>query len=398
VAVIEKNSYVGGRTKIFQADDGMRYPMGAVSANLPKLLDNLLEKFNIPKKVKSAQRKYYRGTDFVHWNALSIKVVVQFLKYKKVRRSFASFIDRAEPFLSAYPTELNKPMELWLEENGMPDLKPLFWPYMTSLGYGHIRDVPAIYALKYIAGKASPLFFISFRVRLRPVLFQDLFKAMAAELKGNVYLNSDITSVTYETDSDMINFLHNESNITMRCGSIIIAFAPTPSAMVNLIPPALEDSVSPLLEQIQTIRYYTLLLDDSNGDMSNGRALFFHTPLPVIPDDPAVNVLYLKPQDRVDSHVVAYYLTPSEKSDEQAKNECMLHYNHLFKKNVEAAYNFNRWDYFPHLSTASLNQGFFKTFDSLQGQYHQYYTGSLFTFDMVEHSMAEGQNIIEKYF
>jgi len=359
---------------------------------------NLLKTFDIPTDIISGTRKYYRGTDMVHWNPLSFKVTRQIRKYVKVRKSLANYLDRAEPFLSDYPTELNKPMAVWLDENGMSELKPLFWPLMTSFGYGHIRDVPAIYALMYVVPKFLYQLFIPIRQAATVVMYQDLFKAMAADLQGPLYLNAAITSVAYETDGNVINFSHDGSIVNLHCRSIIIAFAPLPSAMANLIPPGLD--VSTLFQQIQIERYYTLLLDDDDGAVARRRAVFYATPLPAIPDDPAINVFYFKTHNRVDSHVVAYYLTPSEKSDQQAQNECLLHYNRLFNKNVNVAgvYDFNRWDYLPHLSTTSLNEGFFQTFESLQGQHHQYYTGSLFTFDSVETSMAEGQKLIEKHF
>jgi len=159
---------------------------------------------------------------------------------------------------------------VWLDENGMSAIKPLFSPLMTSFGYGHIRDVPAIYALKYALSRHLFQLSIPLGLVVPIVMFQDLFKAMVANLQGSLYLNAAVTSVAYETDGNVINFLHNGNNVTLNCGSTIIAFIPTLSAMEHLIPPGLE--VSSLLEQIQVTHYYTLLLDDEDGDVSNWMA------------------------------------------------------------------------------------------------------------------------------
>jgi hypothetical protein len=289
----------------------------------------------------------------------------------------------------------------------MPQLaEVIFWQGMATYGYSHPKTVPALYGLKYITVNKL----INFRLpcglsSLRIFPFQELLQKMADSLKGQVYLQANITAVTYEESRTVIQYYLADAAppvnppATISCGSTIIAFPQTAEAMKMFIPPNSE-KLTQLFEQVKTDSYYSLLFEDSDSAFDNRRVTKYHVPLPAIPDDPARNLLIWKPQDFPASSVVAYYSTPSEKTDEQARDEAVAHYSALTERSAEdRVQDFNPWlDYFPRVDSESLSGGFYKELDSFQGHYSQYYTGGLMNFDMVANSMEHARYLIDAEF
>lgn len=279
---------------------------------------------------------------------------------------------------------------------------------MSDFGYGSPEEVPAIYALSYlpVLTMIGGLLFLleEEKSTLDLYLFQELLQKMADSLSGDIYLNSEITKVDYEA-------LGNRSEITFSvdgsptssiiCDATIVAFPPTRDAMERFIPPdskGLED----VINQVQTYLYFSLLFDDSEGYFANDVTFAFLMPQSDIISDPGVNVILAKQQEFKGSFVSAYFSVPlgSNITDEQVREQSIASYSSVIGRIVDESIirDFNRWIYFLHASTGSLDDGFFEKFDSYQGHYNQYYTGGLFNYEMVQTSMEHADHIIKKLF
>lgn len=227
---------------------------------------------------------------------------------------------------------------------------------------------------------------------------------MGDSLEGNLYLSANIMNVAFEANRNIIIFTQdgNAMEQTADCGETIIAFPQTSNAMSTFIPASDEAlGLSELFEQVETSKhYFTLLLDDSESYFADRSFLAYSVPETAVPDNPARCLLFFKQQDFPGSSIVAYYFSPSEKTDEQAVDEALASYSALIGRTVDASIvqDFNRWeDYFPHVSTGSLNAGFYENVDALQGKFNQYYVGALFSFDMVQESMDHAKYIVERF-
>jgi len=314
-------------------------------------------------------------------------------------------LDKPSGLLSDYDAALNVPLLQWLITEDLLVLFPLFWFYVTTYGYGHPSEVPAIYALKYLPTG----FFLAFvnggspTSTLRQVFFQSLLEAMVSTLQGHVVLDAEIEHVSYTSKSNMLTYRTGGGKLEdMECGSTIIAFAPTASAMVQFTPRKHADELTSLFKEIKTVNYRTTLFNDNTGDFASGAKVAYRFPnITGLPDNPAKNLLYSKLQPFLESMVVGYYLSPSEKSDEEALEESLESYGTKIGKEVtsEIVEDFNSWvDYFPHVSQTSLDAKFYNRFDSFQGHANQYYVGGLFNFEMVQDSMEHAKSILERFF
>ena len=235
------------------------------------------------------------------------------------------------------------------------------------------------------------------------LFFQDLLVAMAGTLKGKIYLCANVTGVSYGVSSNTIYFqTETGGNQTVECSAIIITFPPTEKAMKIFTPPDSALALTALTIQVKTSNYYTLLLADPNSNFGDKVTAFYHVPLSSVPDNPAVNLLYIKQFSTPTSSVTAYYLTPSLKTADQARTESLASYSKfVHRTDVNASsivQDFNQWAYFPHVSKESLDAGFYLAFEALQGVSRQYYTGGLFNFETVQNSMEHARYIIGTYF
>ena len=117
-------------------------------------------------------------------------------------------------------------------------------------------------------------------------------------------------------------------------------------------------------------------------------------------DNPAEILILGKVYEEDEELVTAYYLSPSSKTDEEAKQEIIMSYSKLTGKQVAESdiVIFQPWlNYLPRASTDALQNGFFQKFDDLQGVSRQYYTGGLFNFETVQTAMEHAHFIVEKY-
>jgi oxygen-dependent protoporphyrinogen oxidase len=56
------------------------------------------------------------------------------------------------------------------------------------------------------------------------------------------------------------------------------------------------------------------------------------------------------------------------------------------------------WDYFPHVSTAAMQSGFYERIEALQGRNNTFYVGGTLSFETVEHSARYARSLVQKNF
>ena len=368
---------------------------------------NLFEKFSVSPIRSVAERKLHLGVEddsaTVQFPVPSRELIEALKKYAAIRSRYD--IDSPQAFSSDYDRSLNDSTSKWLHDNDLLALFPLFWYYGTTFGYGHPNDIAAIYFLKLLGADLlvaleeikEPVFGVQF------AQFQALLKAMASSLDGPIFLNTIVENVSYESNFNVITYrVEGGQRQEMTCGSIVIAFAPTADAMRLFMPPNNETELASLFEEVKTTPYYTILYKDENGDFASGASVSYRVPkISGIPDNPAENLLYIKQQPVPRSSVVAYYSSPTLKTEKEAKEESMIGYSFKIGRPVteDIIEDFNYWqDYFPHVSKESLDAGFYHRFDEMQGHHHQWYVGGLFNFESVQQSMVHSKWTMEKLF
>jgi hypothetical protein len=56
------------------------------------------------------------------------------------------------------------------------------------------------------------------------------------------------------------------------------------------------------------------------------------------------------------------------------------------------------YEYFPHVTTKSLKDGFYKKFNSIQGKKNIYYASPLLSFELIESSIRAAEYIVDSFF
>jgi len=59
---------------------------------------------------------------------------------------------------------------------------------------------------------------------------------------------------------------------------------------------------------------------------------------------------------------------------------------------------YNKWSYFPHVKPEAMQNGFYNKVDGLQGDQKLFYTGGAFNFELVENSMKNAADLVDKHF
>lgn len=405
-ALFEKNMYIGGKTKTVLTNSPVPYAMGAALYNIGEYqsLQDLLDKFNVsPSDVAGTPRTFYdKNGQTVPSPPPTYELMAGIQKYVAIRGALANDLDNPSGLMSDYNPNLNVSLMQWLIDNDLLVLYPLFWFYFTTYGYGHPSDVPAVFPLKYLPSQ----YFLDF-VNInsgsswRYLNFQSLLEKMALSLAGPVFLSTEIEHVAYGSKHNIIKYRVGECDLqSMKCGSTIIAFPPTTSAMMMFTPPKVKDALTGLFGEVKTFSYHTYLYKDE-GDFAQSRAAAYRLPeVSSLPDMPAENLLYFKQQFFNESSVVAYYLSPSAKSSAEAMEESMESYGKKIGENVTADLieDSNDWVYFPHVSKDSLDGAFYSRFNEFQGDANQYYVGGLFNFETVQGSMTHAKFILDEFF
>jgi hypothetical protein len=247
------------------------------------------------------------------------------------------------------------------------------------------------------------------------LFYQDLLLAMANSLNGKVYLNATIKTVKYAGEGEekitptiISYFQHGQTDRIQQinCGSTVIAFPQLTKRMQKFIPPigTIGKVLKSLTDQVQIMRYATALFDNSKQKKYDKKTYTVFTSTPFHDEYTDNNVMYIRFYPKQTSSIVAYsYAADPTISSEQMKDNMFESYKQFMNDsslvaNNTTIYAFYDWDYFPHVNSTSLENGFYKKFDQLQGKANQYYTGGLFNMETVQSSMEHGEFVVKKFF
>ncbi len=297
------------------------------------------------------------------------------------------------PGLTGGFSYINKIASDFTEEYGIKSLEPFLKSYSVSYGYGYFQEVPMRYYFKYTQmltdGKLTFTYFKDG--------WQNLWKTIAKRLK--VSLNSEVTNIRRYKESKnqkVAITINNDKNTTQVFDRVIIS-APLESAHKYL---DLTDNEAFLFKKIKNYEYYVTLIKLKKS---------FDVPVNVF------GILeHLEPEykghiilaggDVPEDNVFRIYQTNDWTKD---KNEMFQ----LMKEDIELlggeidmeAPNKGiliqkRWQYFPHVKTNDLNDGFYEAIEKLQGKQGTYYIGGLLNLETVEFTAKYAKQLITKHF
>jgi predicted NAD/FAD-dependent oxidoreductase len=267
----------------------------------------------------------------------------------------------------------------WADENGTELVGENFKRFFTGFGYGYWEEVPTAYVLKYYDWESLKSYirrgFFTF-----PEGIQMLWKKVAE--RHNVRYKTNILNITR---NDTVTIETSNGNFEF---DELLLSCPLDDALNFINGSELERE---LFSKIQYNDYQTYacvierfpnqtgFIPDHFRSAKKGHPIFWYKRY----EDTNLYTMYVLG----DWQMTEYQITENIKGSIQK----------LGGKLIEVL-SVNRWKYFPHVTTADMQNGYFDKLEGIQGTNHTYYIGELPNFSTVELTATYAKDLIEKYF
>ncbi|MEH2195503.1 MAG: FAD-dependent oxidoreductase [Nostoc sp.] len=303
--------------------------------------------------------------------------------------------------ISQHP-ELTQPFSQWLAQKDLSCLETLFEIPITTMGYGYLNEIPTAYALKYMTLETFWTL-ITYGADLRcgwPKRFTDGFQRFWELVAWglNVRLNIDIkeikrgaiTRVRLTEQEQILNNIDIREEI-LEFDYLILACPLTLDVLNTFLD--LSPAEKDLFEQIILNPYglITYLIPD----------LQMPTPVTnVIPVNAMGNPWFIA-QQFADNDLIAFY-TRLDSEDKITKKDVLQQIQNtvenLGAKVGDDYYTYDKWPYFPHVTSEAMQAGFYDRLEAMQGQRKTFYVGGLLNFELVETIVEYAKSLVEKNF
>ena len=344
------------------------------------------------------------------------------LRYTIIRWRLASIIDKPTfAGIEKHP-ELAEVLETWLENNNLTVLTSMFQLPVTLMGFGSLHKTPTMYALKFMTVKS----WVWMGLKEVPVLgkfigwpkrfqlgFQRFFESLSWEL--NVRLNIDIKKidredgkikVTYQQTKQDMSETKKMSEETLEADHLILA-CPLVEEVTRKLLTKLSDSENHLFPQIKRVSYCMTTYDLKElkfGDHNDEAPLLAIYPVEQISETkPVVN--YGVAKQWKNNGMTQFYTrtlnTNPQDSVEESVRESVASLIHQMDGKMKGDFepdSFDRWLYFQHVNTESINDGWYTKLENMQGENNTYYVGGATNFELIEPIACYAKNLVETHF
>lgn len=223
--------------------------------------------------------------------------------------------------------------------------------------------------------------------------------ASGSRLTVHSIARGDVPSIRYNDVS--------QNQKTQMCSDIILAFPPTTSALkaANFAPSPVEVG---LFNQVTTNNYFasTVRMDQLPPENITFTQALPGPITPFVPEGQPVYFLPLHPT----SIASVYSAGGPGATDDQIKGQLVQDLS-KFNKDPQNAQQASaaisaqdvlafsgQIDYFPRVTTASLQGGWYKTFEENQGSGHIYYSSGLNNYELVEYAIRAANDLVASHF
>jgi hypothetical protein len=302
----------------------------------------------------------------------------------------------------------------WLQRNRLECLERLFEIPIAVMGYGHLKDIPASYAMKYMSLPT----YVAMCIKAVPMMgwwpwpkrfvlgYQWLWQNVAREL--NVWMNSEIKSIERSGERLVIEYVRTEQNLNVMTSEkdrfefdeLILACPLSNDVLERFL--KLSEEESRLFSQVITDPYCMISLK---------------IPLPNLPPDFAMATIPLPPigtpwavtRQAAESNLVQFYARlPAERDlDRETTHRKVLKAvrdligrfgGDVSQIDDNIWHSFDCWPYFIHVDSKAIAAGFYDQLEALQGTQNTYYTGALLDFELVERTVRYSKKLVNERF
>ena len=277
---------------------------------------------------------------------------------------------------------IEKPFGEWLNSYGLSKFTEMFQVLFVAYGYGHLMDLPAAYALKFfdhIHLNAAVDVILGKEVSTTTDFkegFQELWKRLKDKYNLNVLTNVNVYSVSRKANGVDVTYGFNEPYSIAKSYQFDKIILACPLQNLSFLDQTPEEKA--LFKKISTYEYYVTLAEIENlppiSTYIYPYAKTIHPGYPTVfypPNGGKLFLSYAYGGVGVDERMVHQKL--KETVEDPKIGGKVIKFIHTKK-----------WQYFPHIKSEAMLNGFYDDLENLQGKFHCYFVGEVLSFTLVE--------------
>ncbi|KAH8173260.1 flavin containing amine oxidoreductase domain-containing protein [Sarocladium implicatum] len=417
VVIFEKRPDVGGKCQSHYKD-GDFYPLGAVLfTNTPGYADTyeLVESTGVSFQVvkPTEQWAYNPVTGSAQLTTTSpeqaLQLRTELARYTELWQSLAPTFS-APAYQDGVPAELAVPARDWFLANNLTAIAAFVNRAWGDFGYGPVTEVPALYILR----SAQPDILASTlsTTGLLTVDYHEVFTRFAKTIKGPFHLETQIVDIDRSNEKrPRISYRQKgeRSVRTQQCSYVILAFPPAISALskANL---RLTSAEKDLFSNVLTNSYFASAVKMDH--LSRNVSLRHVLPNPITPYETEGQPVYLARIHSDTDILTVWSMDERGQSDSvQAARgflpEVLSKLNRNLSDSAQQGQEVTNRDvlafsgdvdYFPHIGTEALLDGWYEKYNKLQGQKRTYYVSGVDQFEFVEYAIRAAEALVNDHF
>lgn len=399
VTVFEKEDHAGGKVNSIDFANH-HFELGAVWISrdytvvreIAKEFGVSFKDYIIPKMIVESNGKKTEFTKyFLHKHKMH-SVLSALIKFNSLKHKYASEWDAG--FANVSP-DLFENFESFAIKNKIVPLADLFEPFFVACGYGYYKEVPAIYIMKLMRmllrivrqdfiGKFPGVH----KAGLLTVEggFQEIWKRLAATL--DVRTNSSISSIRRKIvdGKPVVELTINGQTETF---DRVVSSIPLPT--LSKIMDVSEEEAQ-LFNKVHDYEYWVTVFHGL--DLPKGETLFLKENIKA----ETIGNPIVVANRYTDTDVWVAYQLATKNSDPKTLELSLEKEMQALGGRMNGVVSQKKWEYFPHVSTADLQGGFYKQLEQMQGVNGFYYIGGIMNFETTEHTAEYAKDLMSHKF
>jgi phytoene dehydrogenase-like protein len=283
------------------------------------------------------------------------------------------------PGFSGLSDELALPFDDWCRTRRCEAVEVAVEPWVTSFGYGFLRDLPAAYVLKYATLFGVPLF------EILEDGYGGLFRKVAASLSPvDVRAGARVTGVVRRADGVTVRTTYGSAEF-----DALVVACPLDEALTFL------DATRVEIDLFERVRYedYFVLGASVEGPLPRDRYTFLRDNL--VPSAVGQPMFAYRRWPGTDT--VFFYGFVRDRDWERAARREVAAYIERLGGRLREVIVTRRWRYFPHVQPDDFAGGYYRRLEALQGRNRTLYCGELLAFGAVETVVAYARALMRRH-